>query len=559
MFFCLLLASVLQAQQPSYEWVKTFGGTGGDHGSAITVDDSGNIYTTGGFSGTVDFDPGSGTDYHTSVGGAGNSFIQKLDINGNFLWAKTFGEYSSHANILSITVDNSGNIYTTGYFRGTVDFDPGNGTDNHTSAGSDDVFIQKLDSNGNFLWTKTFGGSYDDFCYSITTDTSGNIYTTGSFWNTVDFDPGSGIDNHTSAGSDDVFIQKLDSNGNFLWAKTFGGISGASGRSINIDDSGNIYTTGIFFYTVDFDPGSGTDNHTSVGSADVFIQKLDSNGNFLWAKTFGGTDSEHSNSITVDTSGNIYTAGYFEGQANFDPEGGNVISMSYQEDVFIHKLDANGNFLWVRTFGGMGEDMAYSITVDASDDIYVTGCFSSTVSFPLVSGPETHTSAGNTDVFVTKLDTNGYFQWAKSFGGTNYDRGFSITVDASGNIYSLGGFGDTVDFDPSNGTDNHTTEGSFDIFIHKLSQLTTTTSENDFDSQLIIYPNPNKGHIIVELGNAYETAEISIIDITGKIIYENTLTKTIATTIYLDEFPAGVYFINIQSKRKRKSIKIIKE
>ncbi len=155
----------------------------------------------------------------------------------------------------SITTDANGNVYTTGYFRGTVDFDPGAGTFYLKSSLLMDIYIQKLDSSGNFLWAKQMGGKANDFGSSISTDDKGNIYTIGWFGGTIDFDPGAGITNLVSSGHSDIFIQKLDSAGNLLWVKQMGGNGIDYGLSISIDAKGNIYTTGDFTDTVDFNPG----------------------------------------------------------------------------------------------------------------------------------------------------------------------------------------------------------------------------------------------------------------------------------------------------------------
>ena len=158
-------------------------------------------------------------------------------------------------------MDSSGNVYTTGYFFFDVDFDPGAGSTELTSAGSNDVFVSKLDPLGNFVWAKRFGGPSSQVSFSIAVDDSGNVYTTGYFQGTADFDPGSGTSNLTSVGSEDVFVSKLNSVGNFVWAKSFGGI----GYSVAVDSSGNVYTTGYFAGTEDFDPGAGTSNILSLG------------------------------------------------------------------------------------------------------------------------------------------------------------------------------------------------------------------------------------------------------------------------------------------------------
>jgi hypothetical protein len=465
----------------TFEWAKSFGSSQDDQGTSITVDASGNIYTTGFFRNTVDFDPGVGTANLTAVGG-NDIFIQKLDASGNFIWAKSFGggvdDYG-----YSIAVDASGNVYTTGSFRITVDFDPGAGTANFTSVGGNDIFVQKLDASGNFIWAKSFGGSSADYGYSITVDVSGNVYTTGYFFNTVDFDPGAGIANFTSVKDADIFVQKLDASGNFIWAKSFGGSldfgsSDDYGTSITVDASGNVYTTGYFENTVDFDPGAGTANFTSVGLFhDIFVQKLDASGNFIWAKSFGDSLYETGTSITVDASGNIYTTGHFTETVDFDPgEGTANFTSEGARDVYVQKLDASGNFIWAKSFGGSSDDFGNTITLDASGNVYTTGYFQVTADFDPGAGTVNLTSAGSWDIFVQKLDASGNFIWAKSFGSSNTDEGASITLDASGNVYTTGYFYGTVDFDPGAGTANLTSAGSWDIFIQKMSQCAPTTS-----------------------------------------------------------------------------------
>ena len=173
LFIAISISSISFGQQANFEWAKAFGSSNFDKGNSITVDASGNIYNTGLFSGTVDFDPGAGIFNLTSAVGGTDVFIQKLDPSGNFIWAKAFGGTSTDQGN-SITVDVFGNIYTTGFFSDTVDFDPGAGTFNLTSAGNHDVFIQKLDASGSFLWAKAFGSSSNDFGLSITADAFGN-------------------------------------------------------------------------------------------------------------------------------------------------------------------------------------------------------------------------------------------------------------------------------------------------------------------------------------------------------------------------------------------------
>ena len=396
-------------------------------------------------------------------------FTQTLTAQPSFEWAKNFGG-SGFEQGNGIAVDNSGNVYTIGYFAGTADFDPGPGIYSLTANGSADIFISKLDSMGNLVWARAFGSTDWDKGNSIALDNSGNIYATGFFSDTVDFDPGPGVFNLTSVGITDIFICKLDASGNYLWAKSVGGTDYDFGISIKTDDSGNVYTTGNFLDTVDFDPGAATYSITSMGTYDIFILKLDSSGNYIWVKTFGGQEPQSVSSIDVDASGNVYTTGYFYTSADFDP-GPNVFYLisEGENDVFVSKLDSMGNFIWAKQFGNYDEDEGLSIATDNSGNVYTTGAFKVTVDFDPGQGGYNLISAGNEDIFISKLDSTGSFIWVKSFGNISVEKGLDITLDNSGNIYAVGQFTGTVDFDPGPGVFNLYSNGDYDLFICKLT------------------------------------------------------------------------------------------
>ncbi len=392
-----------------------------------------------------------------------------LAASGDSLWAKSVGGIN-YDYPQSITADSNGNVYTVGFFEATADFDPGAGSAELTSAGNYDIFVSKLDSNGNYVWAKKIGGTGLDIAMSIVADASNNIYVTGIFSGTVDFDPGAGTANLTSAGLRDIFVAKYDTNGNYIWAKRMGGASNDSGLGLKLDAGGNVYTTGNYQGTADFDPGAGTVNLTSVGNEDVFVSKLDSNGNFVWAKGMGGTGQDQGRGIAVSASGNVYTIGIFNGTADFDPGAGtaNLTSAGF-DDVFISKLDSSGNFVWAKRIGGTDYEEGTAIAMDTEENIYTTGKYLLTVDFDPGAGTFNLTSAGQDDIFVSKLDSNGNFVWAKSMGGTDFERGESIVLDANNNVYLTGVFVGTADFDPGAGTFNLTGPGG-DVFISILNQ-----------------------------------------------------------------------------------------
>jgi len=463
----------------NFVWVKMFHGTDYSTAFGIVLDANGNIYTTGKFNGTIDFNPDSLINFNVTTAGTYDIFVSKLDSAGNFIWAKKMGGPGNYNDSgLSIALDASGNVYTTGWFMGTGDFDPDTSTIyNLISSGGEDVFVSKLDNSGNFVWAKKWGGVNYDESYSISVDASGFVYTTGDYGSTVDFDPGPGVYNLTTTTSS-VFISKLDSSGNFVWAKAMtGGTS--SGNSMHLDANNNICSTGLFSGTVDFNPGSGTFNLATSGSFDIFISKLDSSGNFIWAKKAGGTGYDLGTSITTDDAGNVYTSGGFSSTADFDPSTG------------IYNL--------------------------------------------------TSASATGFNIFVLKLNSQGNFVWAKATGGTIIDEGISIVLDDFGNLYSTGRFASpSVTFDSTILT-NPVIVITSNAYIAKLGTSITGIESLINTSGLFIYPNPFNDKLSISMTDT-DISDIIIYDVSSRKLFQQKFansvslnTEQLAKGIYLYE------------------------
>ncbi len=487
---CLLVIGCLSnfiinpafTQPPSFEWVKQIKGANEDKSNSLAVDGMGNIYIVGEFEGEVDFDPGIDTFFLTSMGSK-DIFIQKMDLFGNFIWAKQMGGTGFDIG-RSITVDQEGNVYTTGYFQDDVDFDPGQGEFILSASLEEDneAFIQKLDTDGNFMWVQRISGLFSDIGTSINIDAFGNIYTVGIFVVSADFDPGPDSYILNPIGSSDVFIQKLDDSGNFLWAKNVGGIKPDFGLDATVDEIGNIYITGRFHETVDFDPGPEVFNLSATGDWDIFMQKLDADGTFLWAIQIGGANSDSCNSIAVDKSENVYATGFFTREVDFDPGPGTFFLDSglfaTQHDIFVLKLDSSGQLIWAKRMGtDPALDYGSAITIDTFGNVYTTGTFFGEADFD--PGPGTHllnSVDGGAEAFIQKLDEDGNFIWAVNIGGTSWDESKSIKVDNFRNIYTTGFFYESADFDPGLDTFELTSDGSADIFVHKMHQCTFDAS-----------------------------------------------------------------------------------
>ena len=464
MLLLVLWSFGAQAQVAS-AWAKKIGGSNNDRGYGITTDINGNVYTTGYFEGTVDFDPGPGVQNLTSNGNW-DIFITKLDANGNLVWAKSIGSTSDDYGY-GITTDINGNVYTTGYFEATVDFDPGPGVYNLGPRGG---FICKLDINGNFIWAKEYAQGKIAVGQSICMDGIGNIVISGWHDGVVDLDPGVGVANFGLSGYN-VFMLKLDNQGNFLWAYSLNTGWGTSNtHHFSLDNTGNVYFGGNFLDTIDVDPGPGIFNCIPISGSDIYIIKLSSAGNFVWAKTIEGQNNDAIASIVLDKTGNIYCTGSFTFTTDFDPGPGifNLVSNGGIGDIFICKLDNMGNFLWAKSMGGAGWEGGYDIAIDNLNNPYIAGWYDGNFDINPNAGIHTLNCAGQKDVYICKLDSMGNFLWAGSIGGIGEDFISKLAIDDKGNISAIGYFSSSIDINLDASNYSLNTNGGTDIFILKF-------------------------------------------------------------------------------------------
>jgi len=443
----VLSFSVLSAQTPYWQWAKQAGGIGEDMGRGIIVDSNGNTYVTGYFEGTVVF----GTQTLMS-GGDSDIFVSKFDISGNWLWTAQAGGTSTDQGC-GINVDSAGNAYVCGSFYDTVLF----GTTQLTSSGDADIYVAKIDTDGNWLWAKRAGGNgYDWATYTIGIDQNNNIYTTGSFAGTATF----GTTSLTATGNCDIFAASLDPDGTWLWVSQAGGTGYAYGCAISTMANGTTYITGGFTNDATF----GTTTLSTFATPDIYVTTLDVNGNWQWAVQAGDNTyfPDFGQAIGLDTAGNAYIGGYFMGTATF----GTITLTSPGNpncDIFVAKINSSGTtWQWATMANGTGDDKINALSVDANGNSYSTGHFMNTVTF----GTESLTSAGNYDIFGAMIDTDGTWQWVQRAGGTLHDIGFAIALDSDANSYLSGYFKDVASF----GNDiTFTSNGDADIFVAKLS------------------------------------------------------------------------------------------
>ena len=368
----------------AYLWSKIMGSVADDYANELCVDRSGNIIVTGSFNYSVDF--GGGTLTSASPGFS-DIFLVKYSAAGAHQWSKRFGE-SGNDTGYGVTADAVGNVVVTGSFAGGADFGGGRLTSN---LNSNDIFVAKYSATGVHSWSRGYGSTGDDHGNAVATDASGNVVVTGYFNNTIDFGGGP----LTSAGMKEIFLLALNSSGQPVWSRRFGGVSIDVANAVAIDGGGNIVITGFFYGTVDFGGGP----LTSSSAAKVFLAKYNSQGSHSWSKVFSGSvvgDNAIPLGLALDGNANILITGYFQGSANF---GGQTFTSGASQDVFAAKYTAAGSHSWSQRFGGLGLDQGTAIGADAGNNMILSGFFSTSVSF----GGATLTNLNGSDIYLVKL------------------------------------------------------------------------------------------------------------------------------------------------------------
>ncbi len=357
-------------------------------------------------------------------------------------WPRTAGGVDRDA-AGSVAVDGSGNVYVAGTFKGNSNW----GLTEITGAGND-IFLSKYNANGDLLWVVSAGSSDDEAASSVAVDASGNPYIAGSFRSTATFGSSSVI----SAGSDDIFIAKYNSSGVVQWVNRIGGTGQDVGNSLTIDASGNILLAGYFNGTISFS-GSST-SLTSYGQSDFLVAKYNSSGALQWANKGGSTGYDFAFGVATDQSSNVFVTGEIKGASTF---GSVTTTYNAMADIAIVKYNSSGVVQFANGYGSAGDDQGYGIAVDASNQVYVVGAFSSSVTF----GTSSLTSGGITDGFLIKITgAAGAVQWAKKQGGFAQDAAGGVGIGTNGDIFVVGSFGGTASFDAQ----TLTSSGNLDIF-----------------------------------------------------------------------------------------------
>ena len=452
-------------------WAKRWGGTGTDVGQAVATDGSGNVLVGGSFSGTVDFGTGA------LSGGTGGAFLAKYAPDGTAVWSRVMSG-TGNARVLGIAVDRSGNVVTTGYLVGSVNF--GGGT--LTSAGAYDIFVAEYSATNGFVWAKRFGTSGNlgsQQGNGVAFDANGDVLVTGTFNTSITF---GGATLSTLGGGHGMFVTKLaGATGAHVWSKNLVSFSESFGSGVTVDGGGNALAVGYYKGSVIF----GGTTYTNAGASDIVLAKYGAaSGTELWIKHFGGPNDDLGTGIAVDlrciggsnvnvvcandaqcpgsTCGSVVIAGEFYGIGlNFG--GGNAFTSSFN-DVFVAKYAvADGAYIWAKHPAGPSSwENATGVAVDSAGDIGVAGNFTASIDF----GGGALTSSGAENAFVAKLSgASGAQVWARIFQDTGSSAGTAVAIGGNRNVVMTGWFVGTGNF----GGATLTTAGSTDIFVVDLT------------------------------------------------------------------------------------------
>jgi hypothetical protein len=504
--FAILISLNSLAQSPNIQWQKTLGGTDFDGATCIQQTSDGGYIVAG----TTVCNDGDVTGNY----GENDVWVVKLNATGVIVWQKALGgTLSDYANSIQQTSDG-------GYIvAGSTQSNNGDVTGNHNT-GYDDVWVVKLNTTGAIVWQKTLGGTDHDIGKSIK-QTSDGGYIVAGFTYSNDGDVNG---NHSVFY--DCWIIKLNSIGEIIWQKTLGGTNDDIASEIQQTSDGGYIIAGLT-------ASNNGDVTQQQGIFDCWVVKLNSIGEIIWQKTYGGTDQDSATSIQQTLDGGYIVAG------NTYSSDGDVSGNHGDLDVWIIKINALGTIVWQKALGGTGTDYASSIQQRLDGSYIVAGYTYSNNGD--VSGNHTTDNSLN-DYWVIKLNADGTIVWQKTLGGTDGDFATSIQL-TSDNGYILAGTTGSNDGDV---TGNH---GNGDYWVVKLTTDNLDTSEFEFVKNSIIYPNPSNSYFVIQ--NKELSAEnfvYNIIDLTGRIILSGN--SKYSETINIESLKTGNYIIQIETKNR---------
>ncbi|MDX5427654.1 MAG: hypothetical protein LPK79_06070, partial [Bacteroidota bacterium] len=536
LFLCT--GHLCQAQVFTSPWSFHSGWGNDDRIFSTTFDKDGNIYSTGEFQGIVDFDPGPGTYNLSTPPGflQQDAFVQKLDSAGNLLWVKQFGApIDSRQLVNHIEVDDSNNVYLLGAYFHQIQFSPNDTVWGNISLQFPRSFLVKLDSQGNVRWGMAWNSPLAAdriYLYDMTIDSIGNMFLFGFFGGTIDFDPTSNsvISRSSLGGSDDPVALRVSSSGSVKKVRVFNTTNNGYGRYLGTDKKGNIFLSGRYTGSFDFDNGPGTDIRTSYTDGENFITRVDTALDYVWVIT----STIFPFRLDANELGEVFTYGAFGGTRDFDP-GPGVSNLTSQgsSDIYFSKFDLGGNFQWAKNFGGLSPEGASEVVVTKSQ-ILLMGTFKDSIDLSTGPGKIWARSNGGQDAFVLLLDSLGNYRGHASFGGTGDDEIWSGAFSEKDNVVIGGQFYNTMDIDPTLGVQNVTSAGAKDMFLVKMA-LCKKDHLSYADTTCGSYTLPSGSRTFTQSGTYIDTlASISGCD--SILTIQATILPAINPTLTLEDY-----------------------
>lgn len=556
--FLLLVSHLLTAQDYHHNWSHTHFDSilpsGYDiianpvydistqQGRDITTDRDGNVITLtdwfGTFYDTANFSVVYQSDEFDII-------VEKRSPEGELIWTK-YMEAEETQHVWAVATDKDNNIYFCGWTEDTLDLDPGAGT--FLVEGppfTERAFLAKWDENGDFVYGRVFASTGDCRPYGLSLDAQENIYLSGTFRGTIDLDPGNGTSSHTANGQLDAFFVKLDDSGNFDWDYTFGGGSYDYVYDHAVDEQGNVYLTGGFSGTVDFDAGSGTHNISASGSADGFLLKVTNEATFDWAHTAGSSSNWEDFSGVAYREGFVYISGYFYNSINLGSGGASTIlnNSGSGRAAFVQKLDTTAVSQWGYAITGSGSE-AWDVQVAQDGNVLLCGDFGGTVDFEYGSGTSSAQTNGGADAYVLSVSAAGDYNWHKTWGDTDLDWFIRMHLDTLDNFYGIGIFARTVDMDPDTGEFIlEKPYGDYAKFAVKMSSCRTFGGTSASACESYLSPSGNhtwtsSGQYLDTIANAAGCDSVLTIDLT---IHNSTHSEPTVTSCGPYTSPSGNY------------------
>lgn len=438
----------------SETWVIGYHQEESQQARAVAVDRSnGDVIVAGDFEGTVIFGDGP----HVSDNGKHDIFLARYDIYGNPIWTRQFGD-SSNQYAGDVIVDASGGIILIGRAFGIIEL----GGAPLDALGTDDVFIARFDANGNHVWSTMVGGADPDRSERVAVDPAGNVYVAGTFTGDATF----GGTQFASMGLRDMFVVRLAaSNGEIEWANRIGGTGDDYGWGVAADATG-VYFTGYFSDIVDV----GADQLVAVDDHDVLVGKFGPDGTPLWSMAAGGAGPDQGYDIALLPAGDVVITGAFSDALDFGGMTSPLASAGLR-DIFLARLDPDGNGVWAFGYGDDRDQFENDFEVNTwpglavGDDgtIHLAGSIAGAANFGAVGDT---ISAGKIDVYLARFDSDGNGIDAQRWGGAGTESGLSVDADANGNTVIAGRFFSSgFDFSPAGMLTGY---GSSDGFVAKL-------------------------------------------------------------------------------------------